>query len=86
MSARHRHHKNRLAEAKSDIASVRATHKATTLVMAYLLEHGHSARDIAYHTLEHVLVNLEHDEKALLEILNVLAPGDMWRFRFGVLT
>lgn len=80
MSARHRHHKKRIREAESDLAENERLQDATRAVMAHLLTQGHDQTSIAYHTLEHVLANLEHDRAALLEIMSVLAPDD-WHWR-----
>jgi hypothetical protein len=82
MSARQRHHKARIREAEYDLAENKEDQAATERVMAYLLEHGHDKMSIAYHTLEHVLVNLKHDRAALIEVMKVLAPNE-WRWQLN---
>lgn len=51
----------------TDIEHNAELQKATRMVMAHLLDTGHDKLSVAYHTLEHVLADLEHDRAALLK-------------------
>lgn len=76
MSARHRHHKQRIRECERDLIVNAADQDAIRRAISCIVRHGH--HDTL--TLQLVLDMLVKDRDALLEIMAVLAPNE-WRWK-----